>query len=451
MNEYLEKYLEQIKELLPSIEFKPHVEKKYTGYKYKHSPRGSSHHWLSFGIIHEPQLEYWFNIGAVKQLDDFEPIKEILSEINESKEAFKILEKKGQYFIKAGVLFNNADNEELEKGLNEILDAAKYALNELKGSGFLGIEKTEEIEPAKNAEENTIKCRACQTELDAGDKFCSNCGEKVEFTPDAIMENSEDDQEVFKDKMEKLWKDENWEDLVKCFEEKFNWDDLALKNSNFIVVIQHYLWGLYKIDGREIDALNRSKEVLIIQGCFDEVVNGDDNFASLQAVKLANNVKTIFTYAKAAKYLENIDEIKSAIEVLEKYDSDSDYIKELKDKIKELEKPQRNIFKIEFASKTKRNTENPLRQSFKKGKIIQGKFYYITEEKELSKKDCINILETRCDARWAIKYWIGNSFTAPKIDGWEDLTTPNVTKIEMIGKESDFDLSSVSDDLWSDY
>lgn len=97
MNEYLEKYLEQLQSILPSIAFKADKQKKHTGFNYKYSPRGSSHHWLSFGIIHEPQLEYWFNIGAVKYLDDFELIKEILLEINESNEAFKILEKKANF------------------------------------------------------------------------------------------------------------------------------------------------------------------------------------------------------------------------------------------------------------------------------------------------------------------------------------------------------------------
>lgn len=446
MNEYVEKYLEQLQSILPSIEFKPHVQKKYTGYKYKYSPRGSSHHWLSFGIIHEPQLEYWFNIGAVKQLDDFAPIKEILLEINESKEAFKILEKKGQYFIKAGVLFNNADNEELEKGLNQILDAAKYALNELNGSGFLGIEKTDETEPAKSIEESTIKCSACQSELEADDKFCSNCGEKVELASAPAIEAPNEEQEVFKNRMDELWEAENWEELVKCFEEKFNWEDLDLKDSDLLIPIQYYLRGLYRIDDREIDALNRSKEVLVKQGCFDEVNEEDDFFLDImQTAHLARlklNAKTLFTYAYAAKYLKNIDEIESAIKLLEEYNPEEEYIKKLKDKLEELtapKVPQRYYLKINFVCKTKKETKEFIRD-YKKGTLIRGYFYYLSEGENLSKSAAKNILFSEL-IYWdnAIDHYFGNYILHPDVNGWEDVTNPVIGEIEVLGKENEFE------------
>ncbi len=421
MNEYVEKYLEQLQSILPSIEFKPHVQKKYTGYKYKYSPRGSSHHWLSFGIIHEPQLEYWFNIGAVKYLDDFEPIKEILLEINESKEAFKILEKKGQYFIKAGVLFNNADNEELEKGLNQILDAAKYALNELNGSGFLGIEKTKEIEPAKNAEENTIKCRACQTELEADDKFCSNCGEKVELASAPAIETGlfglkKDDVIATKNIPEE--KTEILSEEIKYNIEARYWTNRKYKKDGYRSTKDEWVpsigggnlvWCSYK--SRKKPSLDKIKELIdyrirhnrILEKGFEMDEQGWEGYRFSDEYEIDAPIK---------------------IEIQE-IEEDKPYVSPHDEKL--------NVLRITFRVKTKKSFNGGLldKTKYSKGHQMKFDFKYLTYDESFSNRDVLEILYDNFKIQREVEFkdWI-------KINGWEDLTIPEIIEINTINIRS---------------
>lgn len=457
INQTLRSYHDRIKELLPELEFKQDNQKNHNGFNYKYITRDKSHHWISFGIIHHPKLEFWFNIGAIKFEDDFNPIKDSLLRIKDSKEEFQILEKKGQFFIRAGVIFGKFAEEDLKKGLENILDVAKYALKELEGTGFLG----QDSRPIINSlDAKKLVCSNCQAELESNFKFCSSCGEKIndnkEIPAKSSINNHTEKNEKLEEEIQDYWNNEQFEKIVTSFEKAFDFNKDVLEGQDTLkislVVIHKYLWSLYKVDKAE-EAMVKSKGYLSLQGCF--------NFNDLQLPFLIAYSSIIRIYAVSAQHVKNIDEMKDAVELFKILNHNGEYdeiLEGLEDLIyfcttEELTKYEKNVFKISFVCKTNKKIKTSFRGPIEKGSIINGYFRYVTDADKLTKNDCVNILYSKCNIDIATRhYYDVNRYLFSSIDGWENLTAPIITEIKLEGKESRVDMyltSDVEGTLWS--
>ena len=136
----IEKLHKAVKPIFGDLELKKYSKPHFVGYNYKYAPRGKSHHWLSFGLIHEGEPELWLNIGALKSKDDFIPIKEKLIEVQKNLTGAEINENNGQYLLRISSPIKSWEEKDMEKALEDHVSIIKNIFSQLSGFGLLGLE-----------------------------------------------------------------------------------------------------------------------------------------------------------------------------------------------------------------------------------------------------------------------------------------------------------------------
>jgi hypothetical protein len=153
----LDKLFKKVKPIFGDLELKKYSKSNFVGYNYKYAPRGKSHHWLSFGIEHDDNPEFWLLMGALKEKEDFEPIRAKLQKV---KDQFGLeeLKKKGEWFIRLGIPIKSWEQKEIEKALKEYVVIFQKSFERLNGSGLLGVDAFS-VKSEKKIEHNTSKAR----------------------------------------------------------------------------------------------------------------------------------------------------------------------------------------------------------------------------------------------------------------------------------------------------
>lgn len=147
----IEKLNKAVKPIFGDLELNKYSKPHFVGYNHKYAPRGKSHHWLSFGLIHEGKPEFWLNIGALKARDDFKSIKEKLEEIHKNLKSSEINEKIGQYFLRFATPIINSEEKDIDKALQDHISIIKKIFSQINGIGFLGMDVFNESNESKNS------------------------------------------------------------------------------------------------------------------------------------------------------------------------------------------------------------------------------------------------------------------------------------------------------------
>lgn len=182
MENKLDQLYKKVKPIFGKLELNKYSKSHFIGYNYKHAPRGKSHHWLSFGLIHEGEPEFWLNIGALKVREDFKPIKEKLIEIQKNHKSVQINERNGQCLLRISSPIKSWEEKDIEKALEDHVSIIKNIFSQLNGIGLLGLETfsvqaEQKIQRAKNSPKSIANKKTSNEESEIADlkRQLANC------------------------------------------------------------------------------------------------------------------------------------------------------------------------------------------------------------------------------------------------------------------------------------